>query len=323
VQKPTSAALWVEDLWRVSSRWIVDGGLRAEALTGREWAGLSPRVTLKFLATPELAFTVGVGRATQWMHSLAGDGPLRYFDVWVASDSFTPVSAAWHYVAGVERRIPNGSVRVEGYLKQYDRVMEANWSEDPAIRGDEFFADQGRSYGADMIARYQPATVLGGWVSYTYGVSARTRDGVTWAPGHDRRHDLNVVAMWRLSQYRLGARFGYASGTPYTAIVGQVARRVYDPSRDQWGTGDPPIYVEPLGGPHNGARFPANHRLDLDASREFHVHGGIVAPYVSVVNAYNAKNIFIYRYDYSTDTPTRKAISQFPIVPSLGVRIDF
>ena len=57
------------------------------------------------------------------------------------------------------------------------------------------------------------------------------------------------------------------------------------------GTGDPPIYVEPLGGPRNGARFPANHRLDLDASREFHIRGGTVAPYVSVVNAYNAKNI--------------------------------
>ena len=99
---------------------------------------------------------------------------------------------------------------------------------------------------------------------------------------------------------------------------------VFTPGRGEgWGTGDPPIYVEPLGGPHNGARFPANHRLDLDATREFHILGGIVAPYVSVVNAYNAKNIFIYRYDYSTDSPTRKAISQFPIVPSVGVRIDF
>ena len=103
VQKPTSAALWIEDLWRVSARWMVDAGLRAEALTGRDWAALSPRVTVKFLATSDLAFTVGAGRATQWMHSLAGDGPLRYFDVWVASDSFTPVAAAWHWVAGVER----------------------------------------------------------------------------------------------------------------------------------------------------------------------------------------------------------------------------
>jgi hypothetical protein len=129
--------------------------------------------------------------------------------------------------------------------------------------------------------------------------------------------------MWRLSNYRFGARFGYGSGTPYTRIIGEVARRVYDPSRDRWGTGDPPIFVEPLGGPRNGARFPATHRLDLDASREFRVRGGTVAPFVSVENAYNAKNIFIYLYDYSTDRPTRKAISQFPIVPSVGVRVDF
>jgi hypothetical protein len=323
VQRPTSAAVWVEDMWRLSSRWLVDAGLRAEGLTGRDWAALSPRVSLKFFATPTLAFTAGAGRATQWMHSMAGDGPLRYFDVWIASDSFTPVATAWHWVAGVERRIPDGTVRVEGYIKRYDRVMEANWSEDPGVRGDEFFTDEGRSYGVDLIARHQPKEGLGGWVSYSYGVSSRTRDGVTWAPGHDRRHDLDVVATWRLSAFRLGARFGYATGTPYTHVVGEIARRVYDPSRDRWGTGDPPIYVEPLGGPRNGARFPVTHRLDLDASREFRLGGVTVAPYVSVVNVYNAKNIFVYLYDYSTDEPTRKAISQFPIVPSAGVRVDF
>ena len=144
----------------MSSRWIVDGGLRAEALTGRDWAALSPRVTVKFLATPELAFTVGAGRATQWMQSLAGDGPLRYFDVWVASDSFTPVSTAWHWVAGVERRIPSGSVRVEGYLKQYDRVMEANWSEDPSDARRRVLHGPRAVVRADMIARHQPRT---GW----------------------------------------------------------------------------------------------------------------------------------------------------------------
>jgi hypothetical protein len=322
-QRPIAAAVWGEDTWHLSSRWLVAGGLRAEGLSGRDWMALSPRVSLKFFATPQLALTAGVGRATQWMHSMAGDGPLRYFDVWIASDSFTPVATAWHWVAGAERRIPDGTIRVEGYVKRYDRVMEANWSEDPATRGDEFFTDKGSSYGVDLIARHQPKTGLGGWISYSYGVSSRTRDGVTWAPGHDRRHDLDAVAMWRLSNYRVGARFGYGSGTPYTRIIGEVARRVYDPSRDRWGTGDPPIFVEPLGGPRNGARFPATHRLDLDASREFRVRGGTVAPYVSVVNAYNAKNIFIYLYDYSTDRPTRKAISQFPIVPSVGVRVDF
>jgi hypothetical protein len=98
---------------------------------------------------------------------------------------------------------------------------------------------------------------------------------------------------------------------------------VYDPSRDRWGTGSPPIFDEPLGGARNSARFPPTHRLDLDVSREFKVRGGSVAPYLSVANAYNAKNVFVYLYEYSTDRPTRRAISQFPILPSLGARIVF
>jgi hypothetical protein len=293
-------------------------------VTGRDWMALSPRTSIKFFATPDLALTAGVGRVTQFLHSTVGDGPLRFFDVWIASDSFTPVATAWHYVTGAEKRLgTTASVKIEGYVKHYDRVLEVNRSEDPRRRGDEFFDAQGLSYGFDLIARRQPAKGVGGWVAYSYGVSRRERDAMRWAPGHDRRHDLDVVATWKLRKYQLGARFGYATGTPYTAIVGEIARRVYDPSRDRWGTGDPPLYVESLGGPHNGARFPPSHRLDLDVSREFKIRSATFAPYLSVVNAYNAKNVFVYLYEYSTDRPNRRAISQFPVLPSVGVRVAF
>ncbi|HJU67317.1 MAG TPA: TonB-dependent receptor [Gemmatimonadaceae bacterium] len=323
-QRPMSAAVWINDLWRPSPRWLVEWGVRGEALSERGWAALSPRVSLKFFVTPEVAITAASGRVTQWMHSMAGDGPLRYFEVWLASDSVTPVATAWHWVAGAERRVREvGSVRVEAFLKRYDRVLEANWAENPQLLGDEFFVAEGRSYGADLLARWQPASGLAGWISYSYGVSMRSRDGTRWAPGHDRRHDIDVVATWRFTKYRFGARFGFATGTPYTPIVGEIARRVYDPSRDSWGTGNPRLWIEALGGARHAGRFPATHRLDLDASREFRIGGASVSPYVSVVNAYNAQNVFVYLYDYSTDAPTRRAISQFPILPSLGVRVVF
>ena len=326
VQRPLSAAAWVDDLWRLSSKWIVEGGLRAEALPrgGRNWAALSPRVSVKYFATPDFALTAGAGRVTQWLHSLAGDGAVRYFDVWIASDSFIPVAAAWHGVVGAERRVGiAGSVKLEVYIKRYQRVMEVNRSEDPGVRGDEVLPAEGLSYGADLFARWQPGSGIAGWIAYSYGVSSRRRDGVRWTPGHDRRHDLNVVATRRLAKYRLGARFGFATGTPYTPILGGVARRVYDPSRDRWGTGNPEILIESLGGSRNGARFPATHRIDLDVSREFLYRGATYAPYVSVVNAYNAKNVFVYVYQYSTNPPTRRAVSQFPVLPSVGVRVAF
>jgi len=121
----------------------------------------------------------------------------------------------------------------------------------------------------------------------------------------------------------VGARFGFATGTPYTPIVGGVTRRAYDPSTDRWGTGDPEIVIESLGASYNSARFPPNHRLDLDVSRDFLVRGATVTPYLGLANAYNAHNVFVYLYSYSTDLPTRRAISQFPILPSAGVRVAF
>jgi hypothetical protein len=324
VQRPVTAAVWIDDLWHLSPRWMLDGGLRAEALSGRSWMALSPRLSVKFLATPELALTAAAGRVTQTMHSLAGDGALRWFDIWLSSDAYIPVATAWHYVLGAERRLGDaGTVRAEGYVKRYDRVLEADPSEDPRRRGDEFLSATGLSYGADLLARWRPASGASGWIAYTYGVSRRQRGDLAWAPGSDRRHDLEIVGRWPLAKYRLGARFGIATGTPYTPIVGGITRRVYDPSLDRWGTGDPEILIESLGGVHNSARYPATHRLDLDVSREYLVRGATVAPYLSVANVYNARNVFVYLYSYSTDLPTRRAISQFPILPTAGVRVAF
>jgi hypothetical protein len=106
-------------------------------------------------------------------------------------------------------------------------------------------------------------------------------------------------------------------------MIGEITRRVYDPANDTWGTGNPPIYIEPLGGAKYAARYPATQRLDLDVSREMLIHGATVAPYLSVVNAYNARNVFVYIFDYSTDKPTRRGYTQLPILPSVGVRIAF
>jgi TonB-dependent Receptor Plug Domain len=323
VQRPVSAALWVDDTWRLSSRWIVQGGLRGEELSTRQYYSLSPRLSVKYFVTPDLALTAASGRETQWMYSLEGDGPLHYFDIWIASDSITPVATAWHWVGGVERRVSNaGSVRIEAYLKRYDRVPDVNPSENPGVQGDEIVPVQGESYGADLFARWKHGP-LDGWLAYSYGLSSRWLGDARWAPGHDRRHEVNAVGTWTISKYQLGAHFGFGTGTPYTPIVGGLARRQYDPSLDHWGTGNPEIEIESIGGPRNGARFPATHRLDVNASREFRRGSMTFAPYVSIVNAYNAHNVFVYLYRYSHDPPERQALSQFPILPSLGARIAF
>ncbi|HEY6218412.1 MAG TPA: carboxypeptidase regulatory-like domain-containing protein, partial [Gemmatimonadaceae bacterium] len=103
-QSPTGAGVFYDQLWKPSSRLIVEGGLRAEAMTGRDYKSLSPRFSAKWLTGPSSAITIGAGRYTQWIHSTTlEDDPILLFDYWRASDSVTPVSSAWQYVLGHER----------------------------------------------------------------------------------------------------------------------------------------------------------------------------------------------------------------------------
>lgn len=324
-QRPTSGALFIDDLWRVTPSVMVETGVRAEGLTGRRWLGVSPRVSAKYFLTKDFAVTGAVGRFSQWTHSLAReDIPVRLFDFWLASDASLPVSSAWHYVLGSERWLsPTRYARVEGFYKKYANLLEGNPQEDPNRRGDEFTHADGDSYGVDLLVRQFESGRFSGWISYTYAVASRTSNGQRYFPGHDRRHNLNLVGSWRLSKYLFGMRYGYATGTPYTDIVGQIVRRVYDPGLNAYGTRGGGTQTQFIGGPRNGARLPTTQRLDLDVTRTYRVRGTSIAPYLSVVNAYNAKNVFLYVFDYTKSPPTRQAISQFPFLPSAGVSIHF
>ncbi|HEY4305832.1 MAG TPA: TonB-dependent receptor, partial [Gemmatimonadaceae bacterium] len=154
-QNPTSGAVYVDDMWHVSNSFLLETGVRGEALTGRDWTGVSPRVSAKYFLTKDFALTGAVGKFAQWTHSLAReDIPVRLFDFWLASDASLPVSTAWHYVLGSERWFSNTRyARVEGFYKKYSQLLEGNPQEDPNRRGDEFLPADGDSYGVDFMLR--------------------------------------------------------------------------------------------------------------------------------------------------------------------------
>ncbi len=324
-QAPSAAGVFYDDLWRATPSLLVQDGLRVEHLTGTGWTGISPRLSGKYFLSPSTAVTGAVGRFSQWMHSLdREDIPVRLFDFWVTSDRTTPVSSAWHYILGGEHWFGDTRyARVETFYKKYSRLLESNPQEDPSVRGDEFFDVSGDSYGVDVLLRQFERGPFSGWISYTYAVATRQEDTLRYFPGHDRRHDFNLVASWRLSRYVLGLRFGYATGTPYTDIVGEIVRRFYDPGVNDYDTRGGGSMAEFMGGARNGARLPSTQRLDLDVTRVFHAHGATISPFLSLVNAYDAKNVFLYVFDYTKAPPTREAISQFPILPSAGVSVRF
>ncbi|AHG90367.1 TonB-dependent receptor plug [Gemmatirosa kalamazoonensis] len=340
-QRPTALSLYADDLWKPDDRLLARLGVRAEGVSGARWAGISPRASVRWFATPDLAFTVAAGQYAQWTHALRNeDVPVRIFDFWIASDRYTPVSTATHAIAGAERWFGARTfVRAEGYAKRYRHLVEPNDADDPAVRGDEFRGVHGWSYGADVLVRRLEGSRFSGWLAYGYGVGSRAHDalgdgaspggvlstdeGAYW-PAQDRRHNLNLVGSWKLGRgYVLGTRFGYGSGTPFTDVTGQIVRRLYDGSNNTWDTGVNRPGPEPVGGARNASRYPPFHRLDLGVTRTF-VRGRTTwTPSLQLINVYNRQNTFVYAFDYQANPPTRTAISQFPLLPSVGLTVEF
>jgi hypothetical protein len=325
-QRPAMAGVFAEDLWKPNDRWIVRGGVRGEYVSGANWLGVSPRVSVKFFATPRFAFTAGGGRYSQWMRAMRNeDLPIRVFDLWMGSDKSIPVSTSTQFGVGAERWLSDTRfLRIEGYSKTYDRLAEPASTVDPRIRPSLLRYYDGRSYGVDFYLRQLDRNGFSGWIAYSYGVTERERDGASYWPAHDRRHNANVVAGYAPPQSRwaLGSHLGVATGTPYTGWAGLMNRYRYDPIRNVWG-GPGSDGSEDVRGPRNGDRFPFYWRLDLSAERRFEIGGATVKPYLNIVNVFNRKNVFLYTIDTATDPPLVKGASQLPFLPSLGLRMEW
>jgi hypothetical protein len=324
-QRPTSLSGYVNDAWRVTPKLLLEGGLRYEWLQHSRWHSVSPRLSSKYFVTKDVAVTAAVGRYSQWLHSLAReDIPVRLFDFWTASDSTVDVARATHYVLGAEAWFgTHRFVRLESYVKQYGRLLDPNPYDDPDVHGDEYIALTGRSYGADLLLRQLERGRWSGWIAYTYTFSMRSSDTATYYPGQDRRNNVNVIFNFRKSlKTQFSARLGYASGTPYTYIVGQLTQHQYDINTGRWDTEGRSSSVQVVGGPRNAMRLPATQRLDVTVTRELQ-KGVKFTPFLSVLNLYNAKNVFMYSFDYQSSPPSRTAYSQIPFLPSIGVTIEW
>jgi hypothetical protein len=114
------------------------------------------------------------------------------------------------------------------------------------------------------------------------------------------------------------ARFNFATGTPYTKIIGQFDRRDYDPASRQYRSNELP---QLLTGPRNAERLPFAQRLDLSITRGGDGKGVSYSPFLSVMNVYNAKNYFAYLYDYGSLPPERVRLQQLPVFPTLGLSV--
>ncbi|MDH5804710.1 MAG: TonB-dependent receptor [Gemmatimonadota bacterium] len=319
---PKVWSAFVDDQWKPTEWLFLRPGVRVEAVQGPDVVNVAPRVAAKAFFSKDFAVTASAGRYYQTLHSLRDQNiPWNMIDFWIGADQGIPVARSDHLVLGFERWFSREvSLSIEGYYKTFDNIVDYNTEENPDIRGDETIPMAGEAKGIDILLRKHAGAVTG-WIAYGIQKTDRRSSGVEFPAIHDRRHTLNIVMQ---SPGPLGSemsmRFGYGSPLPYTPFVGEWTHRFYYATTHTLDDYE----LEPVASPTlNSGRYPHYSRSDISFSWEIDKWGGVLRPYVQLVNAMNRKNVFLYTYNYTTVPATRSAISQLPLLPSIGMEFTF
>lgn len=317
-------SVYVEDIYRPNSRWMIRGGLRGNYFGNGSYFRIEPRVAVEHQPNPALRLQVGYGRYYQFVTLITSE-LFSGSDIWLTTDDGVPPAHGRQFVAGAKTR-PAENLNVD--LEVYYRTMEDLFELDPFVPDaagldyDELFRfGRGFAYGTELFVERSRGRV-NGFVGYTYGVTRRRfpgfEDGKLYAPKYDRRHDLKLVTNLDLFQHwRFTSVFAYGSGQAYT-----------DPSH-QYKLVDNPLgsaVKEVIWSRFNEARLPAYHRLDIGAARVGRFFG--FADYelqLQVLNVYARRNVWFYFFGFEDDsTIDRTAVPQIPVpVPNISLTLTF
>lgn len=270
---------YLEDKLRLWGPLYATLGARVDRDAGAEDWVVDPRGALAWRVDEHQTVRVAAGR----YHQLPD--PERLDPLYGNPD--LGASFADHAIAGYEWKSDFGNVRLEAYRKRYEGL--------PVTDSLTWYRAAGTGFarGVDFFAQGNWQS-LNGWVSYGL-LDARRRiedDPYEVRSASSVRHTLTLVGQWQQSmRWMYGVRWSYASGRPYTPVVGAT----WDPGRALW---------HPVYGEHGSGVMPAYHRLDFRLTRLFSIPragglpaSGVCVLYAECMNVLGTANVLEWTYD--------------------------
>ncbi|MBR1548149.1 MAG: TonB-dependent receptor [Prevotella sp.] len=282
---------------------------------------LEPRFSLAWKTTDLLSLKAGYSRSSQNIHALRNQNTSTPFDRYAISSNLVKPEVADQVSLGLFAMTPSQhyDFSLEGYYRHVTDVLDYRdgISFSSAIEIERLVkSGEGRAYGVELCARKNSGP-LTGWLAYTLSWSQTRIDGINggrwYDANNDRRHDINIVASYRLGRaWTLGAVWVYNSGQAFTAPSAKyemIDNYIY-------------YYAE-----RNGYRAPDYHHLDVSATWTKRIAGGRLTREWSfgIYNLYNRYNPYLIRFEDSQYGSGTKAtqISLFGIVPSVALNIKW
>lgn len=183
---------------------------------------------------------------------------------------------------------------------------------------------EGRAEGIELFIN-RTAGRFTGWLGYTLSKSQRkysqTNSGDWFAANYDRRHDLELVANYKINKkWNVSSTFIYQSGRPLT-----LPSAFYIWPRIPFGQNFNLVYNK-----INGSRTQSYHRMDLSFTRKHKTSRDRDASWTfGVYNVYARNNPFSYQASISgaSDKSQTKIVlfqkSLFNVIPSINYRLKF
>ena len=280
---------------------------------------LEPRASISYQPTHETSIKLGYARTSQNLHALRNQSTTTPFDRYAISSNIIKPEIADQVSVGFYLMTPdqNYDFSAEAYYRKTDNVIDYR---DGKSFGSEIELErlvlpgEGKSYGVELCARKNMGK-LTGWLAYTLAWSKTRIEGINggnwYDANNDRRHDINIVAMYRLSdRWTFNAAWVFNSGQAFTAPSAKYQMI------DNW------IYYY---SERNGYRAPDYHRLDISAvwtkKRSWCTQQWVFGIY----NLYNRYNPYLINFEDSENGARTRAVqySLFGIVPSVAFNIKF
>lgn len=340
-QSPIEAAGYLKTKHWFSPLFMIEPGLRLSYYSNHptNWYW-EPRLGLKYLFTENRYLNFSVGMYNQFMETIQDDFNPNILDMWFAVDPSVDPASAVQYTLGIEEYFGTQyKVQVEAYYKTMENMLtfiDNRASVDETV-SDESLSDlvkegDGYAYGAELFLQKEYGK-LNGWIAYSYSISRKLFEGNAYYTNWDRRHALNIIANYQWSRkWNINLKWTLQSGQPYTPILGYFTETM---------PGEPFPKYRTIPGGRNSARYPNYHRLDLGAVRKFNFRGIKGEFSLQAVNAYWQENVFRYVYQFGSTLngidddrdgtideedegiPQKNEIFGLPIIPSIGVSIEF
>ena len=293
-------SFFIQDTWRPFARLSLTSGIRYDYFSFTNESNISPRISFSFHLTDKTSLNASYGKFYQT--------PATYQIALDPQNVLLKSGLATHYIVGIDHLFAEDTkFTVEAYYKDLTDVFVANDTTDVLTNAGGGFAQ-----GIEFSLQKKFTDGIVGSASYSYSTSKR-RDASNLPEyyfEYDRPHILNLIGGIELSKtWQLGFKFQYASGNPYTPVVGTAIKN---------GT----YYA--VDGAYNSSRLPDYHKLDIRIDKKFIFEKWTLTAYLDLWNVYNRENVLSYSSKVDavgviTTTPRL----DFGILPILGLSAQF